>query len=135
QIKKNFSEVHAIRGLSGFGWDDGLKLVTATQDVWDRLFEAHPDYRRWQTTPFPLYDDMLFLVDGIIATGRVPSTPVHPHLTQTHSPGRALPSRRAPSAPRRTCSPLLHRSLSPLTRRSHRTRRSRCSRCSPPACP
>ncbi|KAJ7916916.1 hypothetical protein B0H13DRAFT_1870764 [Mycena leptocephala] len=59
-IKKNFTEVHAIRNLSGFGWDEGLKLVTATQDVWDRLFE---------TTPFPLYDDMLFLVDGIIATG------------------------------------------------------------------
>jgi hypothetical protein len=38
QIKKNFTEVHAIRNLSGFGWDEGLKLVTATQDVWDRLF-------------------------------------------------------------------------------------------------
>ncbi|KAJ7824883.1 hypothetical protein B0H14DRAFT_2299490, partial [Mycena olivaceomarginata] len=68
-IKKNFTEVHAIRNLSGFGWDEGLKLVTATQDVWDRLLAAHPDYTRWQTTPFPLYDDMLFLVDGIIATG------------------------------------------------------------------
>ncbi|KAJ7758440.1 hypothetical protein B0H14DRAFT_2252934, partial [Mycena olivaceomarginata] len=71
QIKKNFTEVHVIRNLSGFGWDEGLKLVMATQDVWDRLFElrAHPDSKHWQTTPFPLYDDMLFLVDGIIATG------------------------------------------------------------------
>ncbi|KAJ7902591.1 hypothetical protein B0H14DRAFT_2286916, partial [Mycena olivaceomarginata] len=68
-IKKNFSEVHAIRGLSGFRWDEGLKLVTATQDVWDRLFEAHPDSKCWQTTSFPLYDNMLFLVDGIITTG------------------------------------------------------------------
>ncbi|KAJ7877174.1 hypothetical protein B0H13DRAFT_2668455 [Mycena leptocephala] len=67
-IKKNFTEVHVIRNLSGFGWDDGLKLVTATQDAWDCLFAAHPDYTRWQTTLFPLYDDMLFLVDGIIAT-------------------------------------------------------------------
>jgi hypothetical protein len=38
QIKKNFTEVLTIRNLSGFGWHEGFKLPTATQDVWDRLF-------------------------------------------------------------------------------------------------
>ncbi|KAJ7825510.1 hypothetical protein B0H14DRAFT_2368928, partial [Mycena olivaceomarginata] len=81
QIKKNFTEVHVNRNLSGFGWDKGLKLVTATQDVWNHLLAAHPDYTCWQTTPFLLYDNMLFLVDGIITTGAGTfhaGAPMHP---------------------------------------------------------
>ncbi|KAJ6503676.1 hypothetical protein C8R45DRAFT_1209316 [Mycena sanguinolenta] len=68
-IKGKFAELRVLCNLSGFGWDDGLKMVTASADVWQRYIEAHPDAARWQTTPFPLYDDMLYLVEGIIATG------------------------------------------------------------------
>ncbi|KAG6882525.1 hypothetical protein C0992_011412, partial [Termitomyces sp. T32_za158] len=30
---------------------------------------AHPNYIKWRTTPFPLYDEMANLVDGSVATG------------------------------------------------------------------
>ncbi|KIK83598.1 hypothetical protein PAXRUDRAFT_14598 [Paxillus rubicundulus Ve08.2h10] len=57
--------------LSGFGWDDNLKMVTALPAVWDELRnKSHmKKYLRWEHTPFPAYDEMLFLVDGIIVTG------------------------------------------------------------------
>lgn len=37
QLKKEYREVKQLRDLSGFGWDDIQKLVTADNDVWLRL--------------------------------------------------------------------------------------------------
>ncbi|KAJ7763295.1 hypothetical protein B0H16DRAFT_1883690 [Mycena metata] len=64
-----FLFVQKLRGLSGFGWDDGLKLVTASEDVWTALLAKNSKAKRWRKTPFPLYDDILYLVEGIVATG------------------------------------------------------------------
>ncbi|KAJ7659059.1 hypothetical protein DFH06DRAFT_1406054 [Mycena polygramma] len=69
QLKKAFLLVQKLRGYSGFGWDDGLKLVTTSDDVWAALLEKKPKFKRWRKTPFPLYDDVLYLVEGIVATG------------------------------------------------------------------
>ncbi|KAJ7059779.1 hypothetical protein C8F01DRAFT_1145629 [Mycena amicta] len=69
-LKKEFNQVRTLRGLSGFGWDDGLKMVTAADDMWDRYIEFNAWASKWRKTPrFPLYDDILKLVDGIVATG------------------------------------------------------------------
>jgi hypothetical protein len=40
QLKKDFKDVQGLRDLSGFGWDDGLKMVTATDPVWDDLLKV-----------------------------------------------------------------------------------------------
>ncbi|KAJ6576148.1 hypothetical protein DFH09DRAFT_1311585 [Mycena vulgaris] len=68
-LKSNFNVVYALRGASGFGWDDGLKMVTATDEVWDTYLKTHSKAKRWRKTCFPLYDDILYLVDGIVAIG------------------------------------------------------------------
>ena len=34
QLKKNYLQVHKLQNQSGFGWDDGLKMVTASDEVW-----------------------------------------------------------------------------------------------------
>ncbi|KAJ7912870.1 hypothetical protein B0H13DRAFT_1505156, partial [Mycena leptocephala] len=68
-LKGAFKSVREVRGASGFGWDDGLKMVTAMPQVWDAYIERHPSAEKWRTTSFPLYDDILYLVDGIVATG------------------------------------------------------------------
>jgi hypothetical protein len=34
-LKKNYKEVDKLRNLSGFGWDDERKLVTAMDAVWE----------------------------------------------------------------------------------------------------
>jgi hypothetical protein len=35
QLKASFNAVRKLRDLSGFGWDEGLKMVTASEDVWE----------------------------------------------------------------------------------------------------
>lgn len=37
KLKKEYKEVKHIRDLSGFGWDDAKKVVTATPEVWEAL--------------------------------------------------------------------------------------------------
>ncbi|KAF8799765.1 hypothetical protein BYT27DRAFT_7003030, partial [Phlegmacium glaucopus] len=68
-LKKQFVEVYALRNASGFGWDDGTKTVEASDNVWEAYLKAHPRSAHWRTTSFLLYDDMHYLVNGIVATG------------------------------------------------------------------
>ncbi|KAG6895921.1 hypothetical protein C0992_011573, partial [Termitomyces sp. T32_za158] len=69
-LKKEYQQLKKMRdNISGFGWDDKNKLVTAPESVWVDLEKVHPNYMKWRTTPFPLSDDMANLVDGTVATG------------------------------------------------------------------
>ncbi|KAF8056485.1 Myb/SANT-like DNA-binding domain-containing protein, partial [Lyophyllum atratum] len=68
-LKASYVQVHKLRNCSGFGWDDQAKMVTATDDVWDAYLKSHKKAERWRKTPFPLYDDIHYLVSGIVATG------------------------------------------------------------------
>ncbi|EGO02801.1 hypothetical protein SERLA73DRAFT_158569 [Serpula lacrymans var. lacrymans S7.3] len=77
--------VQQLRELSGFGWDDTRKKVTAEEDVWDNYIASHPEAKPWRTNPFPLYDDIIGLIDGRYATGEgdEPSLPLpHPYEEQ-----------------------------------------------------
>ncbi|KAJ7737174.1 hypothetical protein DFH07DRAFT_985750 [Mycena maculata] len=67
-VKSWFVAVKHLRDASGFGWDNGLHMVTATDEVWDAYLKSHPK-SKWRKTPFPLYNNILYLVKGIIATG------------------------------------------------------------------
>ncbi|KAH9014105.1 hypothetical protein EDB85DRAFT_1899347 [Lactarius pseudohatsudake] len=72
QIKQEFETVKELRGLSGFGWDDAKKAVTATDDVWEAYLapESHKRARPFRNKKqFPLYDNIAELVDGTQATG------------------------------------------------------------------
>ncbi|KAG6907216.1 hypothetical protein DXG01_009872 [Tephrocybe rancida] len=68
-LKKDYREVKQLRDMSGFGWDDNNKLVTAEGDVWDWLIQAHPTLKKWRKNHFPLFDDIASLVEGTYATG------------------------------------------------------------------
>ncbi|KAH9059520.1 Myb/SANT-like DNA-binding domain-containing protein [Lactarius vividus] len=72
RIKQEFETVKELRGLSGFGWDDAKKTVTATDDVWEAYLvpESHKKARPFHNKKrFPLYDNIAELVDGTRATG------------------------------------------------------------------
>jgi len=68
-LKKEYVQVKQLRDKSGFGWDDGLSRVTATDEVWDALIKSEPKLAKWRKTAFPLYDSMHELVVGTVATG------------------------------------------------------------------
>ncbi|KAJ7447667.1 hypothetical protein FB451DRAFT_1290103 [Mycena latifolia] len=59
-LKAAFLAVKHLRELSSFGWNEGLKLA---------YLAKHPKSKRWRRSPFPLYDDIVYLVDRIVATG------------------------------------------------------------------
>ena len=55
--------------LSGFGWDDEKKLVTAPDEVWELYVKAHKNAARFRKTPFPQYQKMHELCSEVVATG------------------------------------------------------------------
>ncbi|KAF8473098.1 hypothetical protein DFH94DRAFT_684535 [Russula ochroleuca] len=65
QLRKNFLEVQALRNVSGFGWDDGIKTITASDRIWE-------DYVKCK-----------FLIKGVVATG---AGAFHPGQTPPSSP-------------------------------------------------
>lgn len=88
QLKQEFDIIKELRSLSGFGWDDERKVVTAEASVWDAyievslshiprlskaqlevVFQKHPKAKPWRKKPFPLYDEISELIDGTRATG------------------------------------------------------------------
>ncbi|KAJ2927944.1 hypothetical protein H1R20_g9141, partial [Candolleomyces eurysporus] len=108
-LKKEWNIVKNLRGMSGMGWDQEKGVVTASDDVWDKLLEAHPNYRKWRTASFPHYDLMDDLVNGTVATGQTafhPSAPPPPttntatqHDTQPSSEGEDNNHEESPAAP------------------------------------
>ncbi|XP_047948979.1 uncharacterized protein At2g29880-like [Salvia hispanica] len=44
--------------LSGFGWDDERKCVTASADVWDDYLKSHPDCTFMKNKSFPYFDQL-----------------------------------------------------------------------------
>ncbi|KAJ7020363.1 hypothetical protein C8F04DRAFT_1318418, partial [Mycena alexandri] len=108
-LKAGLKSVRAVRGASGFGWDNERKMPTATAAVWDAYIAVSA--AKWRSTPFPLYDEILELVDGTIATG---AGAFHPALgtqdsdadgedeqsqTQTQTQNFVTPPRRSPRRP------------------------------------
>ena len=73
QLKQEYEVIKELRGLSGFGWDETKKLVTATAEVWDAYLAvsvASMLYVPW--------DDMCYSLGRIAqprhsALGRKPS--------------------------------------------------------------
>ncbi|KAJ7346273.1 hypothetical protein DFH08DRAFT_961714 [Mycena albidolilacea] len=78
--------VKMLRGKSGWDWNEELKQIVVSDDVWDAyllvrnpfiLFnctksqstQINPKIRPWRNKGFPLYQEMADLVDGGVATG------------------------------------------------------------------
>ncbi|KAG6823953.1 hypothetical protein H0H92_008488, partial [Tricholoma furcatifolium] len=67
------------------GWDKDRHLPVAETGVWEQIQAAHPKYIKWQTTPFPLYDEMADLIEGTYATGKGVIRGEHTPSSSDHS--------------------------------------------------
>ncbi|CAD6967142.1 unnamed protein product, partial [Tilletia controversa] len=56
-----WAEVHELLNMSGFGWDEKQKRVTALDSVWDDLLENKPKFKKWKNRTFEYYDRMTAL--------------------------------------------------------------------------
>lgn len=68
-LKKEYTQVAALLGNSGFGKDPITGMPTAPPDVWDRYLAAHPDSKVWQTKKLAFYEELDCIFSGNIATG------------------------------------------------------------------
>ncbi|GLB43985.1 putative myb/SANT-like DNA-binding domain containing protein [Lyophyllum shimeji] len=62
-------QVRRLRGISGWGWDDERHVVVASEQQWESIVENEPQLEKWRENFFPLYDEILPLIDGRFATG------------------------------------------------------------------
>ncbi|KNE95127.1 hypothetical protein PSTG_11604 [Puccinia striiformis f. sp. tritici PST-78] len=55
-LRQTFVDVKFLHNQSGFGWDEDQSLVTADEDVWAELLEAHPrrEFSKLKDKPFPV---------------------------------------------------------------------------------
>src|SRR5882724_12943888 len=87
QLKAKYKSVQTLCRLSGFGWDEGEKMVTAPLQVWDTYLQisqlsscvsfqlttsyvqSHHKAKKFMTKTFPLFDNLAELCDAVIMTG------------------------------------------------------------------
>ncbi|KAF8240045.1 hypothetical protein L208DRAFT_892280 [Tricholoma matsutake] len=86
-LKKDYASVKKLKEMSGFGWDDTKRAVTAPNEVWDKLLEKHPKLGKWRSKGFPLFDDMADLVDGTYAMGTNVYRPGHDNTPEKSDSG------------------------------------------------
>ncbi|KAI7943146.1 hypothetical protein MJO29_012990 [Puccinia striiformis f. sp. tritici] len=83
-LRRTFFDVKFLRDQSGFGWDDDLAIVTADDDVWKELLEAHPrrEFAKVRDKPFPMYELAYSVFDGKSASGDLAEQEMVPTTTQ-----------------------------------------------------
>jgi hypothetical protein len=69
KLKQIFKALKELVKASGLGWDDENQVVTGERSVLEAYCKAHPDARRFLAGPWPHYEHMDRLCNGIIATG------------------------------------------------------------------
>lgn len=78
-LKKQYYSIYDVRTngeLSGFGWDDDRKCVTASPDVWNDYLKSHPDCTFMKNKYFPHYDQLALVWGKDRASGVNAETPI-----------------------------------------------------------
>ncbi|CAA7033824.1 unnamed protein product [Microthlaspi erraticum] len=57
------------RNSSGFGWDPETKMFTASDEVWNGYFKAHPNHKYMRYDSHDQFEDLKIIFDGTAATG------------------------------------------------------------------
>ncbi|KAG8501186.1 hypothetical protein CXB51_003290 [Gossypium anomalum] len=68
-VKKQWQIICTIRGESGFGWDDNMKMITCDRATYDAAVMAHKKYEPFLNKSIDHYDEMALVVGKDMATG------------------------------------------------------------------
>ncbi|PUU75334.1 hypothetical protein B9Z19DRAFT_1131525 [Tuber borchii] len=89
-LKKKWKAFNHLLNSSGFGWDQGSKVVTAAESVWQDYLKSHPDAAKFQTQALENYMELNKIFHNTAAMG---FGAVIPSNSQVSS-GRHCTSRR-----------------------------------------
>ncbi|MFQ6636092.1 hypothetical protein Gotur_012833, partial [Gossypium turneri] len=67
--KKQWQIICKIRGKSGFGWDDNMKMITCDRATYDAAVMAHKKYEPFLNKSIDHYDEMALVVGKDMVTG------------------------------------------------------------------
>ncbi|KAK5833130.1 hypothetical protein PVK06_016942 [Gossypium arboreum] len=68
-VKNQWQIICKIRGESGFGWDDNMKMITCDRATYDAVVMAHKKYEPFLNKSIDHYDEMALVVGKDMATG------------------------------------------------------------------
>ncbi|KAK5812190.1 hypothetical protein PVK06_027606 [Gossypium arboreum] len=68
-VKKQWQILCTIRGESGFGWDDNMKMITCDRVTYDAAVMAHKKYEQFLNKSIDHYDEMALVVGKDMAIG------------------------------------------------------------------
>ncbi|PPD98065.1 hypothetical protein GOBAR_DD04932 [Gossypium barbadense] len=68
-VKNQWQNICKIRGKSGFGWDDNMKMITCDRVTYDAAMMAHKKYEPFLNKSIDHYDEMALAVGKDTATG------------------------------------------------------------------
>ncbi|XP_040964411.1 uncharacterized protein [Gossypium hirsutum] len=68
-VKNQWQIICKIRGESGFGWDDNIKMITCDRATYDATVMAHKKYEPFLNKIIDHYDEMALVVGKDMATG------------------------------------------------------------------
>ncbi|XP_040960229.1 uncharacterized protein [Gossypium hirsutum] len=68
-VKNQWQIICKIRGESGFGWDDSMKMITCDRATYDAAVMAHKKYEPFLNKSIDYYDEMALVVGKDMATG------------------------------------------------------------------
>lgn len=68
-VKKEWGIITKLKNKSGFAWDDCLKMITVSKDVYDEEVKAHPNHDKFLNKKLDMYEAMTIIVGKDMATG------------------------------------------------------------------
>ncbi|KAK5839535.1 hypothetical protein PVK06_008336 [Gossypium arboreum] len=68
-IKNQWQIICTIRGESGFGWDDYMKMIMCDRATYDSIVMTHKKYEPFLNKSIDHYDEMTLVVGKDMATG------------------------------------------------------------------
>nr|KJB60786.1 hypothetical protein B456_009G325700 [Gossypium raimondii] len=68
-VNNQWQIICKIRGESGFGWDDNMKMITCDRATYDAAVMAHKKYEPFLNKSIDHYDEMTVVVGKDMATG------------------------------------------------------------------
>lgn len=72
--RTRYKEVKQLLSMSGFGWDDALKIVTTSDDVWESMEQAKSKLAKYKRITVKFFDEVHHLIADDVIQGDVALT-------------------------------------------------------------
>ncbi|CDP19744.1 unnamed protein product [Coffea canephora] len=97
-VRSSWSTIVKIREKSGFGWDDTLKMITASPSVYHAYIQKNPGHDKYIDNKIELYDEMAVVVGKDLATGSFAKSFVDVNLETPFVPKTSVEQKDVTSA-------------------------------------